>query len=1645
MNTTNYQKNAYLPVPPDNEIFRESLIINIVNMFYKNRTILLLNGPESSGKTVLLSQFARYHEGKCISLFLQNNYWSSNLSSFLLELCLQLQQIPAISSKFNKELSNIEFKEEHLLKQLFYRMHRALVSHVKTTGEGPFYFIIDGLDKVEENYGEDNILRYLPPSDPSGVYLLLSSNKENTALSDYETIPIQYFSLEETIEFFYPILEKEQARLIYEVSKGMPGYLAGILKEIKQSPSKNYSSLLSNLPKTYIKLVEREWEKIDQNNTNILKILSTLIISTEPLNEEKLSEILSLEKSAISLLIKGISFVELDETNCLFINNAFKNIIKGKLDRLMPETTQLLITYYEKKQIEDSAQFLPSLYLRNENYDSLVNLISVENITKILGTQRSVSLIRRNIRLLSEMAYKKNDNQRVVWGALTESFFTELISSPPAIENQIKALLAQDNFEYAIQLAYSCILPEDRLMLFSKIGNEMIKKERPVPIEIIKTIEESVELIDNTVELTESLADKLLEICTDLITLKTNIALDLIEKIAELKGTSNHKNQLMDMMLVNVLIEAGPDDTTAEKIKSQISNESINDFAQAASVLGKVSINEVFKQVEQLNDISAKIYLLQSWCNSNEDNQNLCEVVKYSLDLMNSSSAYSPTQLQLRRLVQCLLPNIETHNEERLKELVDQFDLFKGTILRHPLDENARLELTLASIIKKWDPVEASDRYYNVYFSVDSISDIDIRCFIIIRLLLTRRELVPEEPQLEKEFKDELDKSFEELLNSSADHLGITKKIIASITKYDHFLAASYAGKLNTVRRRDFAYGEVLRQYTLQSINSSSIKFINELLEKITNISYHDWVFVQIIKRLTKSSNKTKYEEKVRYLEKLYNISHTTGKCYAFAYFIVWIWEDNSEKAIQLFEDLKITFQQIDCLWEQVRVGFEISSILTSANMEFSSEIYYLTENQKNSSVFADESVTNMFIDICKLVIRMTPDILTTNKYKELVAFSVNAIDSIPSTLERSILFCSLAIKCLTYNKKDIFTELSQKVLQEIENCNEDITLQQILIETSPMLYEVERNILFDKLNILPIYMRDSALAEVLKYLFTKRVPIDNVDISNYPVKIDYPEALKIVEIIEYLETDAIIHCYIEKLVDSVTERKEKKFKTTFNARQILTIAEKLMNIVDKKLPDQRNILHEGYKVACRISITKLKESLRSSGNVYRSNARWDNLNLSWNKISKEISSIPNNTDKIFLQASAAAEAYYSDIGYAENLIYLAEKGLGDITNSVDRVDRFHIVAKAYHQMSNSRAAKFLLEEAVKQSNAFSSQDTRDQLLGGVIELAHNIDPNFASDLSTNIDSPMFLSKTRDNLLALTLRNDPTKIDVNRKEEFVPIISTACTKILNSLYSGRSIIQHEEVIAKWMYCSLGYEFETVSKIALWYVENSISSRSNSLNNSKFDSLYSETLQLLDMISKMSSFSGTAVTNISNSNTFLENIAPKMHTFKVGQKAEAMSFLKNWLQENAREYVKIYDYHYSQNDLELLKYLPQNINVKIISSMRQKDLNVSKIQEKYKEEWKLICEQIPPETTIYIFATPTGRTPQHDRFIITEKGGLVLGTSVNGLGNRDTVINEMDDEEKNKIEKEIVDTLVISPPRYIGEERLICRTFSLDLE
>lgn len=1632
---------ASFPANPENEIFRDNIVKYITDCFSPSKKVILIEDGQFTGKTTLLSQFCRSFSDRCISFFIGDDYWSSSLHRFLSEMCEQLKLL-CVDAKTKKTLNDLDIpmKNENDLKYIFSHLNSLLLRQVKA-GNGPYYFVIDGLDKVKEE-DLDSILKYIPTGSPEGVYVLLSSRKGKTYNYQQQSMNIPKFSRLEMEKYLSDCLNQAQIQDIIGKLDGTPGFLQELRRQI--ITGKDISDLLMNPPEEVVQLLDKQWIEFDKNDVNLVKALSFAVFSPSELTPNSLSKLMNMSEDMTISLVDRIPFLKWEkEKSKIELLYTYKAFLTQKLNDKKSIINQELIRYFETNPTEENLfVFLPPLYQESGKFLALCQLINESSIINMLGENGQVSIVRRNLKLLAEMAYQEKEWQKLSWATLMQSVFTRIVTSPPAIEEEINALLSLGKHESAIALALKCILPEDRLKLLSNICNFLKKQGQEVPENLMRILEESVYLIDSTIEFTEHVIDKLLDISAEIFPFNPNLALKLVKRIAEEKGEI-HKDKLMDILIMRLLIKVDPDPSTIDEIQNHLQNESLHEFTKAASsAIASNSFESIIETVDTISDISAKLFLLQTWCNTNKEDPSCVEVISYALDIMTESNTYTPTLVHLREFA---TPLLKSDNLNRVAELIGKIDLLKETILKSPVEEFARLEVTLSEIETRWSVDDATNRLYALIFYQDEIEEIDSRCQVLIRILLSIQKIVPKDKQLENELRTKFQNEFLFLLKSSANHLVISRRILPVLAEYDHLLAEEFVKHINTVRRRDIAYSVLARVYVNSNGENIDFDFVKKIISKISLKYFQDWVFVQILKYVSKNCKNVELRIKHEIKQQVYQIKNSVGKTYSLAFLLVLFNKQDKKLSEALIEHLKETVQKIDSIEQKMLTGYRITKTLAEYDINLANDIFNLINENKINISFADKRINELYIETCTLMINTVPEILKSLNYIEKIDSIQKMIQNIPSSFTQISLMNSLALKCYLSGEITKLSDIAKMGLKIIENCSDDEELyHKCMCEFSTTLFFYEREILFEKICNMPIELKNNALFSIIKVIITKRLPDDSVDLKTLYCKIDYKEAIQVCDLLEKISDDAVIYTVISCICNLITEPhgNNKLRYTLASEKQLISIAERINNIILQKLPDPNNILHDGYKLLAIAELAKLKHA--SDHN--RANSKWDEIVPSYETIRIRALALENEADKPFVLGNLASSYYRIDKGISSIFSVDAEKTLNDITNYVDRIERYEHVAEILHGIDHSDAARDLLIKAMDFVKEYSYEE-RDQMLSRLIEVAHNVEPGLATSLSSKVDNPIELTQLNETIRALTLHSSPQKISGLSRNEFKDVLENVIYRLLKSLRSGKGTVQPSEIVGQYVFQSLGQDYETVKLATEWYIENMIASVNSQAKISRLDDLFNGLLQMALLISGLGKFLVTNETSTTSDDTtsIYKILSPDdTHAFNVNEHEKAINFISEWIAENAKDQLKIYDPYFTEEFIYLLKNVPSTCRVQIFTSAKTGDVEINDPKEAYKKGWQRVCDQKPPETHIFLYHTGSGKTPLHDRFILTESGGLILGTSINGFGSKNSSIQEIDIEKKKKYEAEFIYPLVSMPPQTYDNQRLNQNIFTLEV-
>jgi len=451
----------------------------------------------------------------------------------------------------------------------------------------------------------------------------------------------------------------------------------------------------------------------------------------------------------------------------------------------------------------------------------------------------------------------------------------------------------------------------------------------------------------------------------------------------------------------------------------------------------------------------------------------------------------------------------------------------------------------------------------------------------------------------------------------------------------------------------------------------------------------------------------------------------------------------------------------------------------------------------------------------------------------------------------------------------------------------------------------------------------------------------------------------------------------------------------------------KLDTLVDKKLPDINNINHLGYKILAKSSIESAR---RRSANRAKSHIKKNH-----NQIIQDAKSIDNIADRVFVMSMIARDFKETENQLATSLADEAFSNIESIPNVKDRIDRLEIIANTYGELKNTSG----VEEAVRLGVRLSSSldgIKKDTVLASLIQMAHQVDKNIAAEITEKIEDPKTEYELDVNNTSYDLSKSPHKLltqfeDASANDE---IMKAATSRMIRAVNSNKGVSYQNKTILDWLAAGSQLKYETMLEIIEWTTEVNLRQCSDSarphesiivlrtiIDNCNI--LYNIGNQILPLVKIPESIKQN-----------FQGLSVSKEFFKIGERNRAISWIKNWLQNNAKGYVTICDPYFEEDQMWILQSISADLRVGIICLGNQL-LNAkldskatSEAKKKYKQlaktkmltSWGKISNQEPPSTLVVIHSS---QNEFHDRYIVTDGAGLSLGTSLNGLGNKESFI------------------------------------------
>lgn len=1616
---------------PSDLVRRDALLTQIEKILEQN-DLVCIQGDQGIGKTTLLQDFVYHKPFNVISHFVDKNYNYTYTFDCVLENIYKQIYFYCFGNEFGDD-ANFDITLLNSIQSNLYRKIRQ-----NNHKNEDLYFVFDGFDNLSNSQLESIIPIFdnLPWGKAKFIFSgsqedisSLFKNKKNIKTKEFG---IMNFGIHETREYLKDLSpSEEQVIEIHKLSnKGLPSTLKEIkLLCIDNDGVDNFFQNINLNDKT--DFFQKHWEKVNDDDELQMNILAIIAFNDILLDVTTICNITNTDKSTFSQKISPLPFIELNDEDIKFQTDTLKNFAKNKLKKYEDHVNSLLIEYYENHFENDESKFnLPNLYRKAQQWEKLTKFLELDTFIHLLEKHQSMGNLNTQFATGFEASKKSSQkfNESRLRFALHKSSVKDL-EKHELLESEIEAVMEIGHYEQALTLANSAFLKEDRLKLLAILGK--FRK--------IKGLEEDPDLINQIKDLYNQIdfskiREKGFEISGLLIYCDLQLAINLVEKVTDNSASKNSLDYAFAYLTLYAT-EINKKNKTLiadiDTINSKIENQEVKNVTNALRFLSdEYNVEELLQSVESLKNFNQKLFLLKSWIINNKKNDEVYSAIKYTLEeIVKASSENVPNATSLSE-ISIPLPYIT--NVEHLKDLIMLFDVHR-TSLDRPTKDYIRLQLNIAEALKKIGPDEVKDRIFDIYLFISELSDLSVKtdCLCMLWIWLEKNDtgklietLLSPNETIETQTKNNIDL----LLNDTAFHFKMVEFIIPALVIKNPNFVFDTISKLNTEERRDVGFRKAIINY-IQKNKISDIDFmtVDKFYSAINNIVLKEDVIIEVVDRFFYEKEKSipYIPRLLQYYDLILKITKIFNKCYIITHAIKILNFDSQNydsKIEQLQKELQNSWEGIDVQWEKIEIGFLISKDLADFSLDESKKYLEAATELKNNEPFSSSSTANTYINSIKLTMRAFCGLLISRtEYSEELTKISDLIDHVESNGEKLKLWSELALRVYATDKKDLFNRVFKEFMNPLlsnwgKNLSDSYKSSTITV-IAPSIYFYNPSLFnSDYLSILSGHNKDASIKNICDFLLTKLTIDDPVDDKKKYPKMDYSEVNELCILIENFTNDYSLCGYIEHITKAIKEN-----KSSLTKEQVDLLKVKIRNTINTKLPSSKGISHEGFKIVSEAELLTLEAYNKS---------QWDDL-------LRRARLIPNLSDRALVLTMLADKINVVQKSKKVKLDIMDESFnlIKTIPSTYDKSNRFDATWETFIDIDKGKFSQYIKQAY---QDLLASKDGEENSLRNLIDVAQQYDTKLAQEFVTMLDTDV----ARQKLKQPFLNRIESKKRVKEACEQISSISSLNTnqfmevsrRYIEGLNSGtrttKEIAETFDSLEKASNMSLLDGFDTY----MYFIYNATKRfEANRQNPEILSSIFSATYENTKLIGILSSDNLMKMKNLYNARVGFENKQTKI--FSVGEREEAIDFIKNWLRENINDRMYFIDPYFSEKDLEILTWVKEfnpECQVTILTSKEKTKRNdhtnidnpeISTNKEVYLNAWSKISSEPPIATNIKIvWDKETFSCPFHDRWYVAGEAEtcLYLGTSLNGYGNRDSQITSLDDttEIKEKIEKYI---------------------------
>lgn len=1577
---------------------RENIIMTLAEMLCADTEVVIVDGPDGIGKTTLLAQFAREFPNNTFGMFVRScSRYAYDSGMLMRDLCNQI----GWALKQESYRAEREADPAQLLNTYIFDLQRQANSERAT-----YYFLVDGLEEIppEDYHERDMILKLLPFGIPRFRFILSgpleflkNSPHKIRGISPFRLVG---FNFEETREFFSDLVEDRSAlETIHKICKMVPGNLASVRRLIKAGT--NIEQLLDELPENPPDWFELEWRVVASEDSLLRQALAILAFDRRCHSIETLSRLCKTEPADLDKKLARCNFVERwnDGQRVEFVCDVFKRYAANRLSTLRRSVLDAVITdLLNTPESADALTHLPGFLHQAGRYEELLNYLSPKHIGSLIDCADSWIPLHQKADLGVETALSLTRDGDLLRFGLQRATIVSIESSE-SWRSEIEAYVALDDFSAAYALVQRMITKEDRLQLLAVVARAKKIKSLPIEMELNDQIQQLYRTIDRC-----SLGDRGVDIASDLLYTHPELAIELVQECTGKGGTEDRLDLAFARLSFKALMEkengVGGMEATQQALRAKVKDPKIQKFINTMSILfGGYSAEGVIADVDKWEKAADRIFALRAWTVTNAKRQDSATVVEYALNTIIKTTTYTANAKVYQELA---LPLVHIPELERAKVIIGRFDGLRGLIeSAGPTAEYVKLQVTLAEAEARYDRDAASDRLLDLFFYVDALTDpsTKLAAFAILTRvlkLIDKDKLFETNSGIHSAVIDGLKAVVEEILTKTADHYKAVRPAIGALARSDTKIALEVVGRLNTAPQREAALVRFVEAVAEAPPSIANFNAMTEAYGKLKSLPIRAKATRATLRGLfARKGDLASFIPNVITLRQWITvIPDAEERCQAICLLLEILLDHKSGFSQSLIDsllkELEDAWVTIDRGWSKVNAGFKIVSLMAKCFPEVSRDFLAKTVKARNDIIIDSYDMAASYISCVKLTIRCFGGLIKRKLYAEEDFYSLQEIiDNIPSIGFRAIAWSELALKFFIAHDikrcQEIVSERIRPMLESDAIADKESRWQVISL-VAPALHSAHQASSRQLLGKLPMPYRDEAYGEICSFLIKNQLPLETYDSASKPLgKVNYEIFLDTFEVLQCLEADHVAYWYLESLVDSIN----KRFRREFSKPQIADVLQKLQNFIDAKFPAPEYIKHEGYKILAEAQISRLERDKNP-----------------WDALSKRARLIPNVADRAFVLMGIGAAMPSKESANAFELFKEAKALIPKISTIEDRCGHYEELAKLCADVDKP-LSKDCLRQAWNDTMPMNPAELP-KSRRRIIDFAHRIDPEFAGSLASESDDDpgreFARSQTRRQLELLKLRekvasgeNDALKPDQNNEHhvEFAKMM-------LAGLNSNRINPVHIESTRQHIKQASQMNLQEAYAVLSWVIENAVRRYSDT---DQAKTLLRPLYEASRLSSELAFRISARIRSITDSEISAARHSDSSRTSLIhpGEREKALTILKVFA-SRATSFIKITDPYFGLEELELVKLI-RSVNlvspVFILTSRKhQQDTRVQQPwDDAYQSHWRVnVSDSDPGEVTVIMIGkVSTGEHPIHDRWWLSDNGGLRIGTSVNSLG------------------------------------------------